>query len=251
MSSLLSKNYDIQTILNKCKVDEPKMITRNRLYINSMVKLIAFLIVLSPNYSLAAAGDINAVVNSMNYRDVAVTGTYRVVLVGGDVLIGSKVERMLSFAMEQAGFTKPTKLEDADFTLVYAFDVVPDGQKSSSFTTVYNAPRTGYIFGNSVYVSGGISIPRTATSTTSLYSKSLSLRLTGTKTGELIWQSNATESGWCDQILVTAPSLISLQFKDFPKERTNYRQSTDHRNPYVKKILGLFPKDTDWGCNVH
>lgn len=208
-------------------------------------------LLMSPQHSLAAAGSIDGVVNSISYSDAALVGTYRVVLVGGDALIGSKIERMLSFAMEQVGFSKPIKSEDAEFTLVYAFDVVPDGQKSNSFTTVYNAPRTGYIVGNNVYVSGGNLTPRTATTSTNLYAKYLSLRLTDSKDGKLIWQSSASETGWCDQIIVTAPELISLLYKEFPRERTNYRQSTDHRDPYVKKILGLFPKDTDWGCNAH
>jgi len=192
------------------------------------------------------AGLIKGVSNSNLYGPLPPTGTFAIRLLEGDPLIGKKIERMISHEVSKQGY----KLADSDPDLLvsYAFDVSPAGSVSTATTSVRTAPQTAYISGNTIQVNPSTSYASTSVQTTNLYRKTIAVRISNAKTGEKIWESNVSEQGWCNQIFVTAPSILALMFEGFPAEQTNVNKTVSHSDKGTRGLMHLFPSDTSWGC---
>jgi hypothetical protein len=166
--------------------------------------------------------------------------------IAGDEIVGGKIERMIAHQMSKSGYSPTDK--NPSLLVAFGFDVSPAGSVSSSYTTINNAPRTAYVWGNTVRIGASTSSAVTINTTTRIYDKNIVVRISDAKTGEKLWESRVSETGWCNQIFVTAPSILALMFEGFPKEQTNVQRVVARTDPQAKEIMSLFPPDTNWMC---
>jgi hypothetical protein len=186
--------------------------------------------------------------NSNIYSTLPPTGTFAVRLIDGDPLIGNKLERMLAYQVAKQGYKNTDT--NPDLLVAYAFSVSPAGAISSAYTAITNAPKTAYIYGNTVTVNASSSVARTRVDTTTLYQKTIVVRIANAKTGDKLWEANVSETGWCNQIFVTSPEMLSLMFQGFRLEQTNITRIVTEHDAGAKELMGLFPANTGWGCNA-
>lgn len=205
--------------------------------------LLAIAIVLALS---GCAGGIKGVSNSNLFGKLPPSGTFAIQLVDGDPLIGKKIERMIAHQVSKNGY-KPTET-NPDLLVSYAFDVSSAGSTSSAYTAISNAPQRSFVYGNTVYTKASQSSASTYVDTTRLYQKTIVVRISDAKTGEKLWEANVSEQGWCNQIFVTAPSILSLMFEGFPEEQTNVNKMVTHADDGAKALINLFPANTNWGC---
>ncbi len=190
---------------------------------------------------------IQGVSNTNLYTVMPRTGTFAVRLVSGDSIVGNKIERMLRYKFEKLGyrFTEASP----DVLVSFAYDTVPAGSLSSAYTVINQAPQTAYVWGNTVNFSSSYSTATTVAVSTRLYTKTIAVRISRASNGEKLWDGVVSETGWCNQIFVTAPQILSLLFDGFPREQTNVRRIVTDEDEEAKDIRTVFPPDTDWGCN--
>lgn len=189
---------------------------------------------------------IEGVANSNVYRTPNRSATFGVQYAYGDPIVAPKVERMLSAILQRNGLTPATT--EPQLKVFLAFDVVPAGQVSSARSFVYNPPQTATVVGNQVFTSGGRPTVTTVVSTTQLYTKTIAVLIVDATTGERVWEGTTSETGWCNQIFVTAPHILSLMFERFPREATNVRKMVAKSDPVAAELKRRFPPDTNWGC---
>lgn len=195
---------------------------------------------------VTGCASIKGVSNSNAYSDLPTGGTFAVRLLNGDPVIGPKIERMLRYQLEKRGYryndTSP------DLVVAYTFDVVGAGSASSAHTFINTAPQTAFVWGSTVSFSPSYSTATTVVKTTRLYAKTIAVRISRATTGQKLWDGVVSETGWCNQIFVTAPQILSLMFEDFPLERTNVQKMVTDADPGAQEMQKLFPADTNWGC---
>lgn len=195
--------------------------------------------------TLSGCAVIKGVSNTNLYAELPQTGTFAVRLVSGDPVVGNKIERMLRYKFEKLGyrFTEASP----DVLVSFTYDTVPAGSLSSAYTLINQASQTAYVWGNTVSFSPSYSTATTMAVSTRLYTKTIAVRISRASTGEKLWDGVVSETGWCNQIFVTAPQILSLLFDGFPREQTNGRMVTDE-DEGAKDIRTVFPPDTEWGC---
>lgn len=195
---------------------------------------------------LGGCSAIQGVSNTNLYSELPRTGTFAIRLVGGDPVVGSKVERLLRFKLEKQGYgfndTSP------EFLVSFTFDTVPAGSISSAYTTINRAPQTAYVYGNTVNFRPSTSTATTTVSSTNIYVKTIAVRISRASTGEKLWDAAVSETGWCNQLFVTAPQILSLMFDGFPREQTNVQRVITEADDGAKELRSVFPPDTSWGC---
>jgi hypothetical protein len=81
-----------------------------------------------------------------------------------------------------------------------------------------------------------------------MYQKTIVVRITRAATGEKLWDGVVSENGWCNQIFVTAPQILSMMFEGFPREITNNQKVVTDGDDGTKELRRLFPPETNWGC---
>ncbi len=196
--------------------------------------------------SLAGCMAIKGVSNTNRYAELPQTGTFAVRLVSGDPVVGNKIERMLRYKLERLGyrFTEASP----DFLVSFTYDTVPGGSVSSAYTVINQAPQTAYVWGNTVRFSPSYSTATTVATSTRLYTKTIAVRLSRASTGEKLWDGVVSETGWCNQLFVTAPQILSLMFDGFPREQTNVQRMVTDADDGAKELRTVFPPDTNWGC---
>jgi len=204
----------------------------------------ALLLGIAAGFSGCAA--IKGVSNTNLYTELPRTGTFAVRLVSGDPVVGNKIERMLRYKLEKQGYRFTEKLPDLLFSFTY--DTVPAGAVSSAYTVINQTPQTAYVYGNTVSFSPTYSTAATVVSSTRMYTKTIAVRISRASTGEKLWDGVVSETGWCNQLFVTAPQILSLMFQGFPQEQTNVRRMITDADEGAKELRTVFPSDTDWGC---
>ncbi len=196
---------------------------------------------------LTGCAAIKGVSNSNAHSDLPAESTFVIRLLNGDPVIGPKIERMLRYQLEKRGYryndTSP------DLLVAYTFDVVGAGSASSAHTFINSAPQTAYVWGNTVSFSPSYSTATTVVNTRRLYAKTIAVRISRATTGQKLWDGVVSETGWCNQIFVTTPQILSLMFEDFPRERTNVQKMITDGDPGAQEMRKLFPADTNWGCS--
>lgn len=192
------------------------------------------------------AAMIKGVSNTNLYAELPRTGTFAVRLVNGNLVVGNKIERMLRYKLEKLGyrFTEASP----DFLVSFTYDTVPAGSVSSAYTIINRAPQTAYVWGNTVSFSPSYSTATTVAGSTRLYTKTIAVRISRATTGEKLWDGVVSETGWCNQLFVTAPQILSLIFDGFPREQTNVQRMVTDADGGAKDMRTVFPPDTDWGC---
>jgi len=196
----------------------------------------------------SGCASVSGVANSNTHRDLPRSATFATVLVDGDPVVGKKIERMLQHQLAARGYEFTDKAPQ--LLVSFAFDVMPAGSVSRARTTVNHEPVQGRISssGDRVTLDASRSTATTYIDTTRLYRKTIAARITDLKTGAKLWDGVVSETGWCNQIFVTAPHILSLMFYEFPREMTNVRRSVNNADSNTKEIKALFPSDTNWGC---
>ncbi len=185
------------------------------------------------------AGFIKGVTNTNLHKAPEPLASYTIEAASGDSVIGRKIVRMLDYQMQKLGFTQADS-PSGDMKVLFAFDVVPAGAVSRARTRVYQPPSS---------TSGStVATATTTVTTTQLFDKSIAVRMVESSTNETLWEGLTTERGWCNQILLSAPAILSLMFQDFPGEQTNARERRSVDAPEAREFKALFPKDTNWGC---
>lgn len=197
--------------------------------------------------ALAGCGAyIKGVANTNLYIELPRTGTFAVRLMSGDPVVGNKIQRMLQYKLEKQGyrFTEASP----DLLVSFTYDTVPAGSRSAASTVINQAPQTAYVQGNTVSINPSYSTATTVVRTTSLYTKTLAVRISLASTGEKLWDGVVSETGWCNQLFATAPQILSLMFTNFPREQTNVQRRVTDGDDGAKEIRRVFPPDTEWGC---
>ncbi len=187
---------------------------------------------------IGCAGFIKGVTNTNFYKAADPSASYTIEAASGDSVIGRKIARMLDYQMQKLGFTQADS-PASDMKVLFAFDVVPAGAVSRARTRVYQPSSTS---------GSTVATATTTVTTTQLFDKSIAVRMVESSTGETLWEGLTTERGWCNQILLSAPAILSLMFQDFPGEQTNARERRSVDAPEAREFKALFPKDTDWSC---
>jgi hypothetical protein len=196
--------------------------------------------------TLVGCAAIKGVSNTNLYAELPRTGTFAVRLVSGDPVVGNKIERMLRYKLENLGyrFTEASP----DFLVSFTYDTVPAGSVSSAYSVINRAPQTAYVWGNTVSLSPSYSTATTVVGSTRLYTKTIAVRISRASTGDKLWDGVVSETGWCNQLFVTAPQILSLMFDGFPREQTNVQRMVTDSDEGAKQLRTVFPSDTDWGC---
>ncbi len=195
---------------------------------------------------LSGCAAIKGVTNSNLHAELPRSGTFAVRLLDGDPVVGAKIERILKYQIEKHGY----RFNDTapDLLVSFTFDVVPAGSVSSAHTFINRAPQTAYVWGNTVTVNPSYSTATTVVNTTRLFNKTVAVRISRAATGQKLWDGVVSETGWCNQIFVTAPQILTLMFEAFPHERTNVQKMVTDGDEGPKELRKLFPPDTNWGC---
>lgn len=193
------------------------------------------------------AGLIRGVTNSNFYKAPPSHATYTLKAVSADPIIGHKIERMLHYQMQKLGFRRADN-PPGDIKVSYVFDVTPAGVVSNAYTFIYQPAQTATVMGNQITTSPTFTTATTSVSTTRIFKKSIAVRMVDERTNEVLWEGLTTEEGWCDQIVVTAPAILSLMFEDFPQEQTNVTKTRTIDEASAREFKSLFPVNTNWGC---
>ena len=211
-----------------------------------MLRTLRTIVLVGIAAGLGGCAAIKGVSNTNLYAEIPRTGTFAIRLVSGDPIVGNKIDRMLRYKLEKLGyrFTEGTP----DFLVSYTYDTVPAGSVSSAYTIINRAPQTAYVYGNTVSFGPSYSTATTVAGSTRLYFKTVAVRISRASTGEKLWDGVVSETGWCNQLFVTAPQILSLMFEDFPREQTNVQRMVTDADDGAKDIRTVFPPDTDWGC---
>lgn len=204
------------------------------------------IVILAVALSLTACAAIKGVGNSNLHGELPRQGTFAVQLLDGDPIVGKKIERIVSYQVARHGYTPSDK--SPDLLVSFAFDVSPAGSVSSAYTTVNRAPQTAYVYGNTVTLNRSYSTASTFVDTTRMYKKTIAVRISRAATGEKLWEGVVSETGWCNQIFVTSPQILSLMFEGFPREMTNVQKMVTDGDGGAKELRRLFPPETNWGC---
>ena len=194
-----------------------------------------------------SAGCIRGITNSNLYKAPPSHATYTLEALSVDPIVGHKIELMLHYQMQKLGF-RTADQPPGDIKVSYIFDVTPAGAISNAYTFIYRPPQTATITGSQITTSPTFTTATTSVSTTRIFKKSIAVRMVDGRTNEVLWEGLTTEEGWCNQILVTAPAILSLMFKDFPQEQMNVRQTLSIDAARAKEFKSLFPANTNWGC---
>jgi len=202
--------------------------------------------IITTSLILTGCAVINGVGNSNLYAELPSQGTFAIQLLEGDPVVGNKIERIISYQVAKHGYT-PTKTFP-DLLVSFAFDVSPTGSVSSSYTKVNQAPQTAYVYGNTVTLNKSHSTLTTYVGTTPMYQKTIAIRISRAGTGEKLWDGVVSETGWCNQIFVTSPQILSLMFEGFPKEMTNIHKKVTDSDEGTKELRRLYPPEINWGC---
>lgn len=183
------------------------------------------------------AGFIKGVTNTNLYEPPQASASYTIESALDNPIIARKIALMLHYQMQKLGFKRDD--DRGDIRVSFAFDVVPAGVVSRAYTFLYYpASTSGPTF----------STATTTISTTRIFEKSIAVRMADGKTDKVLWEGLTIEEGWCNQIIVTAPAILFVMFKDFPQEQTNVRQMQNIDTLGAKEFKALFPANTDWGC---
>lgn len=193
------------------------------------------------------ATQIKGTTNTNLYNKLPSQASYTIENVLGDPILNPKIEKMLHYQMKKLGF-KRTEKKSTDIKVLYGFEVILDGEISNAYTFMYQPKQFAQIVGNQVTTNSAYRSSATTTSVTKLFKKSIVVRIIDVKAGEKLWEGLTSEVGWCDQILVTAPYILSVLFDNFPQEATNVIKSVRVNNPVAKEFRALFPKNSNWNC---
>ena len=193
------------------------------------------------------AGFIRGVTNSNLHKAPPSHATYTLEAVSAEPIIGHKIERMLHYQMQKLGFRR-ADISPGDIKVSYVFGVAPAGAVSNAYTFIYRPPQTVTVTENLVTTSPTFTTATTSVRTTRIFLKSIAVRMVDGRTNEVLWEGLTTEEGWCNQIFVTAPAILSLMFKDFPQEQTNVRKTLSIDDGTAREFKSLFSADTNWGC---
>ena len=192
---------------------------------------------------------INGVSNSSLVRPLLPEPTFRLFSAEGTGAVDRKVGQMIAYQLLKRGFQN-TKGEPQQLNVIFATDVAPAGVKTTAFTTI-NQPKQRYtVVGNNVVRKSGTATATTVVDSTQNFKKSISVWIEDAATGDIYWEGEVSEVGWCRQIFVTAPNILALMFEGFPDEATNRNKRVDDRDPVVQELRSLFPPDTNWGCRA-
>lgn len=208
--------------------------------------LIKTIVIFATALTLSACVHIKGVGNSNLYSELPRQGTFAIQLLDGDPIVGKKIERFVSYQVAKQGYTPSDK--SPDFLVSFAFDVSPAGSVASAYTTVNRAPQTAYVYGNTVTINRSNTTTSTYINNTNMYQKTIAIRISRASTGEKLWDGVVSETGWCNQIFVTSPQILSLMFEGFPREMTNITKTVTNGDDGVKELRSLFPPETNWGC---
>jgi len=195
---------------------------------------------------LTSCASIKGTGNTVLHAPVPPASTFAIQQLAGDPAVGSKIERMIAHQLTNHGHVQTNT--SPDLLVSFAFDVVPAGSRSTAYTTIHQAPQTAFIHGNTVTVNQSRSTATTFINTTREFQKSIAIRISKASTGVRLWDGTVTERGWCNQIFVTSPQILSLMFKNFPNEITNMQKVVTDADESAKAIRRIFPDDTNWGC---
>ncbi len=211
-----------------------------------MLRELRTVVLLGIAAALAGCAAIKGVSNTNVYTELPRTGTFAVRLMSGDPVVGNKIERMLRYKLERQGygFTEASP----DLLVSFTYDTVPGGSVSSAYTVINRAPQTAYVWGNTVSFGPSYSTATTVVRSTRLYTKTIAVRISRASTGEKLWDGVVSETGWCNQLFVTAPQILSLMFDGFPREQTNVQRMVTDADDGAKELRTVFPPDTNWGC---
>jgi len=189
---------------------------------------------------------IKGVKNTNAYATLPSNGTYALILDSGDDITAPRIEKMLDYQMRNLGLSPAQNVTEADVHVRWAFDVVPMGSTSTAFTSIQPGRATANIVGNTAYIRSRPGTATTFTSTSDNYQKTIAVKMIG-RSGQKLWEGRVTEVGWCNQIFVTSPHILSLLFDKFPVEAINVTEEVND-NPQSDKFKKLFPENTNWGC---
>lgn len=196
--------------------------------------------------ALAGCAHIEGVANTNALKPLPSSGTFAIELVAGEPTVAKKIERMVALQMESLGYKPAPQATRPTLRVLLAFDVVPEGTASTAPIILHGAARTTFVGGtafttqtpSTIIGGGGIRIFR----------KTIAINIVDGSTGDLLWEGHVSESGWCNQIFVTAPHILGLMFDRFPREATNVREVVVANDPRAERFTKLFPPDTDWSC---
>lgn len=191
---------------------------------------------------------INGVANTTLVRPLPQAPTFQLInTTDGDPAIARKIGQMVAYQLLRRGFKNPEG-KAPDMKVLIAFDVIPAGTTSTAFTTI-NQPQSRYfVSGDTVYRKSQTAFATTSVDTTQDFQKTIAIRIINTATGLPHWEGQVSETGWCNQIFVTAPNLLALMFEKFPGEVSNARKRIDQNDPAVQETRRIFPPDTNWEC---
>jgi len=181
--------------------------------------------------------------NSALYKPLPSAGTFKVEYLGANDVEASKLDRILVYQFKKLGY-KPSDSDSADLKVSYSFNVISGGSRSGAIATT--SPQTHTIVGNTI-----VSSPSTTTVipfSTNLFVKRITVKVADNRTGDKLWESSVEETGWCNQIFVTAPYIFGLMFDDFPEEATNRVEAIGGGDPRATEFKKLYPKNTNWNC---
>lgn len=197
---------------------------------------------------LSGCALIKGVSNTSLVKPLPPTPTFQLVNASNsEPAVARKVGQMVAYQLIRRGFRNPDGTAP-DLKALFDFDVVPAGATSTAFTTI-DQPRGKYfVSGDTIYRKAQTATATTTVNTSQNYQKTIAVRIVDAKSGDVYWEGQVSEVGWCNQIFVTAPHILSLMFDRFPEEATNVRKTIDQNDPAVQEIRRLFPADTDWGC---
>jgi hypothetical protein len=214
------------------------------------IKLLAIAVMVGGLAGCAA--HIRGVANTNVAQSASFTGkTFSVQQVDGDQLVGKKIGMMVGKALSLNGMSEAGS--NSDYIVKYAFDVVPDGELSSANTVVTVPSVAPQIQGNANVIGNPpptVAYASTSTSKLKLFKKTIAISIWDQKTNERMWEGEASETGWCDQIFVTSPQILSLMFSDFPDPLSNAVKKVDANDEFTKKVRSVFPDSTSWACQM-
>jgi len=186
---------------------------------------------------------IKGFVNSALHKPLPSSGTFKVEYLGENEVEATKIDRILIYQFKKLGY-KPSDSDSADLKISYSFNVIFAGSDSGAITTT--PPQVYTIDGNTI-----VSSPGTTTVipfSTNLFKNSITVKVVDSRTGNKLWESSVEETGWCDQIFVTAPYIFGLMFDNFPEEATNRIEAIRGDDTRVTELKKLYPENTNWNC---
>lgn len=167
---------------------------------------------------------------------------------GNDPVIDRKVGQLIAYQLLRKGFQNPSKDQPPDTVVRFSFDVALAGTTSTAFTTINQPKQRATVIGNTVYTKQSTATATTHVSKNQNYRKTVAVQIVDGRSGETHWEGQVFEEGWCNQILVTTPEILTLMFERFPEDMTNVSKRVNDGDPGVLELRKLFPPDTNWSC---